>query len=147
MSATHFSGPLVVGTGSYESVITTKTLSAADDGKVLGLNLAGGFTVTLPSVSGAVATAGMTFTFRVETQPTTAYIITEGAGDANIIIGGFATADVIDVAAAPSTTGATNVNLVASVADVGDHFTLTCNGTSWFLSDAWISTKESATLT
>ena len=153
MAATHFSGPVVstngfqAGASSYESIITTKALVAADDGKTFGLNLAGGFTVTLPSVTDGVATAGMTFTFRVETDPTTAYIITEGTSDANIIVGGFSSAELTDAAVAASTTGATNINFVASSSIGGDTVTLTCNGTNWFISNGWTSLQASVTIT
>ena len=86
MSASHFSGPLNVGAGSYESLITTKTLDSEDNGKTFGLNLAGGFTVTLPAVSSL--NAGWKVRFRVETNPTTAYIITENTAYDTIIVFG-----------------------------------------------------------
>ncbi len=77
MSASHFSGPIIVGASSYESLITTKALDKEDSGKTFGLNLAGGFTITLPSLN--LVNAGWKARFRVEITPTTAYIITENA--------------------------------------------------------------------
>lgn len=59
---------------SYETLITTRTLTAADNGKTFFLDLAGGFTVTLP----VSATIGSFFCrFIVKTSPTTAYVITD----------------------------------------------------------------------
>ena len=63
-----------------ESLITTKTVTIADSGKVFMLNLAGGFTVTLPSAT-ADNIAGWHWTFIVGTDPTTAYIIAGGTAD------------------------------------------------------------------
>lgn len=132
MSNTHFSGPVSVGAGSYESLSTTKTLDAKDNGKVFGLNLAGGFTVTLPSI--AEAKAGWTARFRVETAPTTAYIVTEKTtADTNILTGGFSSAELTDAAVAAYSAAFTQVNMVANAAVVGDWFTITCNGTRFYV--------------
>lgn len=133
MAATHFSGPVAVGAGSYESLITTETLTSDDHGKTFGLNLAGGFTVTLPAVS--TVNAGFEVMFRVETAPTTAYIITENtASDTNILTGGFSSAELTDAAVAAYSAAFTQVNLVASQAVVGDWVKITTNGTRYFVS-------------
>lgn len=132
MSGLHTYGPVAVGAGSYESLITTKTLVNADNGKTFGLNLAGGFTVTLPSI--ADATTSWSVTFRVETAPTTAYIITEkAASDTNILTGGFSCAELTDAAVAAYSAAFTQVNLVASLAVVGDWVKITCNGTRFYI--------------
>jgi len=131
MANTHFSGPISVGAGSYESLITTKTLDAQDNGKTFGLNLAGGFTVTLPAV--ANVKAGWKVRFRVETNPTTAYIITENAAaDTNILIGSINTSTGQTAAASFNASGATFVNFVASAAVLGDWVTVETNGTKWY---------------
>jgi len=131
MSISHFSGPIAVGAGSYESLITTKALDKDDNGKTFGLNLAGGFTVTLPRV--ADVTAGWKVRFRVETAPTTAYIITENATyDTNIVLGSINTSTGQTSAADFETSGGTFVNFVASAAAVGDWVTVETNGTNWF---------------
>ena len=136
MAITHFSGPLAVGAGSYESLITTKALDADDNGKTFGLNLAGGFTVTLPALS--KVTAGYTVKFRVEIQPTTAYIITEdGTADTNTVIG-----HVLPVTGQTSAgdfasdTPVTFINFVATAAEAGDIAIVTTNGTNWFVTAA-----------
>ncbi len=131
MSISHISGPLAIGGDSYESLITTKALDSEDNGKTFGLNLAGGFTVTLPAV--ATVNAGFKIRFRVETNPTTAYIITENAAsDTNIILGSLNTSTGQTAAADFEVTGGTFVTFVASVALVGDWVTFETNGTKWY---------------
>jgi len=133
MSATHFSGPVAVGGGSYESLITTRALTKNDNGKTFGLNLAGGFTVTLPDI--ATVSAGYTVKFRVETQPTTAYIITENATfDTDILIGHVTTSTAQTSASDfASDTTVTQINFVATAAEAGDTAIVTTNGTNWFV--------------
>jgi len=132
MSITHFSGPVAVGQDSYESLIATKVLDKDDNGKTFGLNLAGGFTVTLPAV--ATVNAGWKARFRVETNPTTAYIITEKAvDDANIILGSINTSTGQTTAADFEVSGATFVTFVAGVALVSDWVTIETNGINWFV--------------
>lgn len=131
MSISHISGPLAIGGDSYESLITTKALDSEDNGKTFGLNLAGGFTVTLPAI--ATVNAGWKVRFRVETNPTTAYIITEnGASDTNIVLGSINTSTGQTSAADFEVSGATFVTFVASTALVGDWVTIENNGTNWF---------------
>ena len=139
MAATHFNGPVVSETGfqngasSYESLITTKAIEATDNGKTFGLNLAAGFTVTLPALS--EVTAGFSITFRVEIQPTTAYIITEdGTADTNTVVGVITTSTGHTTAAAfASDTPVTFLNFVATAGEVGDWATVSTNGTNWFV--------------
>lgn len=132
MSATHFSGPVIVGADSYESIITTKTITKEDSGKTFGLNLAGGFTITMPAV--ADVNAGFKVRFRVETNPTTAYIVTENAAsDTNIVLGSINTSTGQTAAADFEASGATFTNFVAATAVVGDWVTWETNGTNWFV--------------
>lgn len=117
----------------YESLITTKALDVNDGGKTFGLNLAGGFTTTLPVI--ATVPAGWKVKFRAETAPTTAYIITEDGGtDTNIVIGLLTTSTGQTTAAAFSETGVTFVNFVANQAGVGDWCEIESNGTNWMVS-------------
>jgi len=131
MSITHFSGPVASangfqnGTTSIETLEAADTLVAADNGKVIFLDLAGGFTVTLPD-----ATAGTRFKFVVKTAPTTAYII--GSGSDNII-GGFSSVE--DAAGSADYDGSANtVEFVANKAAIGDWCELVSDGTSWYVS-------------
>lgn len=121
----------LVGSGSYESLITTKSLDAEDGGKTFGLNLAAGFTVTLPDIS--KVPTGWKVRFRVEIAPTTAYIITENAAtETNKVIGSINTSTAQTAAASFHATGATFVNFVANEAVLGDWATVESNGTNWF---------------
>jgi len=133
MAITHFSGPLAVGAGSYESLITTKALDKDDNGKTFGLNLAGGFTVTLPALSEVAA--GYTVKFRVEIQPTTAYIITEKAADDTNTVIGHVTTSTAQTSASDfaSDTPTTFLNFVATAAEAGDTAIITTNGINWFV--------------
>ena len=116
----------------YLSLITTKSVESADHGKVFGLNLVGGFTVTLPKIS--ELTAGWYCFFRVETAPTTAYIITEDTSvDTNVMTGGFSCAELTDAAVAAYSAAFTQVNLVASLAVVGDWVKVSTNGTRFYV--------------
>ena len=59
-----------------ETLAAAKTLVAKDSGKTFMLNLAGGFTVTLPTLK--AAGNGFAVRFIVKTNPTTAYIVVMG---------------------------------------------------------------------
>ncbi len=116
----------------YLTLTAAKNVESADHSKTFGLNLAGGFTVTLPKIS--EVTAGWWVIFRVETAPTTAYIITEDTGsDTNVLTGGFSSAELTDAAVAAYTAAATQVNLVANVAVIGDWVKISTNGTRFYI--------------
>jgi hypothetical protein len=104
-------------------VTAAKTLTEADSGVTQFLDLAGGFTVTLPALK-----LGLRFPFVVKTAPTTAYIIASATND-NIIgwpsnIGG---ADSV----ADGNAAGDVLNFVANVALAGDMAEFFCDGTSW----------------
>ncbi len=132
-TGTHFAGPVGWEVGAYESLTAAKTLDAKlSNGMTYGLNLAGGFTVTLPSV--ANAGAGWRCRFRVETNPTTAYIITEDTSvDTDVLTGGVHERDHTAAAASPYSAAFTQVNFVASVAVAGDEIEIRCNGTRYYV--------------
>lgn len=127
MSTTHFSGPVAVGSGSIESLAAAKTLTADNNGMTYFLNLAGGFTVTLPTPA-----AGLRYKFIVKTAPTTAYIISDGGNDT--IIGGFSSSELTDAAVMDYDAAGDQVNFVASNAVVGDWCEFISDGTSWYVS-------------
>lgn len=129
MASTHFSGPLAVGAGEYKSLTAATTLTAADNGKIFGLNLAGGFTVTLPALS--KVNTGFKVKFRCETNPTTAYIISTDSADADKIVGFFVTATGHTTAGDIDTAGDT-IEFVANTALAGDFVVLENNGLKWF---------------
>lgn len=99
--------------GSVTSLTGATTLTAADSGKTFVLNLAGGFTVTLP----ANTVIGFRARFIVGTAPTTAYIIAAATADT---IGG----SVLSASGGAEDTEAAftgdQVNFVANTAVAGD---------------------------
>lgn len=130
MSGTGFSGNIRLGSGSIEALAAAKTLTSDDNGKAYFLNLAGGFTVTLPAHS-----AGLRFKFFVKTQPTTAYIVAAATADADTIVGSFSSADLDAVADTDiETAGGDQINFVASTATVGDWVEVISDGTNWYTS-------------
>jgi hypothetical protein len=138
VAADTFTGNLVgsaTGLETVSTLITTKTVTAAESGTTFFLNLAGGFTVTLPAPA-----AGLKYTFIVKTAPTTAYIIVSAAS-ANIIKG-----LQISIAGDAGDTGTADdtITFVENQALPGDKVELISDGTSWF---AVATTKIAAALT
>lgn len=110
------------------SVLTeARTLTDSDSGKTYFLNLAGGFTVTLPTPR-----AGVNFEFIVKTAPTTAYTIATNGASA-IILGQVITTDG-NAATDPDVekTGQSSITFVANTAVVGDSVELISDGTYWY---------------
>ena len=104
------------GNAGVEVLDGAKTLTRGDSGKVFVFSSATGFTLTLPSV--ADAGNGWNAKFVVGTQPTTGNHV--AAATAAVLHGGITESDV--TAASPTTggTAVTQVNFIASTADVGD---------------------------
>ena len=105
-----------------ESVITTNTISESESGTTYYLDLAGGFTSTLP-----VPVAGLRYTFIVKTAPTTAYIVTTNGGD-NLLYGTYL--DIIGELVYFSAQD--TINFVASTSVVGDRLEVESDGTNWY---------------
>lgn len=108
----------------FETVTTTNVLTAAENGGVYFLSLAGGFTTTLPAVQN-----GLHFTFIVKTAPTTAYIIASATND-NII--GYPVSSVGADESANGNAAGDQINFVANTALPGDSVEVWSDGTSWF---------------
>lgn len=126
-----FDGGIVLGSGgtvqgnsvNSEVVITTNVITADESGKTFYLNLAGGFTSTLPAPA-----LGLKFRFFVKTAPTTAYIITTNAS-ANIMYGMMEErAGTAGVAGAARDT----FNFVANQSIIGDWVEFESDGTNWY---------------
>lgn len=114
-----------VGAGASEVLTAARVLAAADSGKTLYLNAAGGFTVTLPA-----PVLGLFFRFIIKTAPTTAYIIVTSSGS-NLLYGMMEARDGnAGVAGAAQDT----FNFVANVAIVGDWVEFHSDGTNWYYS-------------
>jgi hypothetical protein len=126
------------GSFAYERLITTRLLTAADSGKIFGLALAGGFTVTLPALA-----AGLRFKFIIEISPTTAYIITSAEGT-NISLVGAAT-DGAAITIADAGFAATHVNLVANAAIIGDMVDVVSVGTAGWAANATVGVHTGVT--
>jgi hypothetical protein len=107
----------------YADLAAASTLTAADSGKTFGLNLAAGFTTTLPAVQ-----EGLQFTFLVKIAPTTAYVISSATND-NII--GYPVASSGGDESSNGNTAGDVLNFVANTALPGDKVVLFCDGTSW----------------
>ena len=110
-----------------ESLTAAKTLDVYDTGKIFMLNLAGGFTVTLPAPGGDNM-SGWTATFIVGTDPTTAYIIASGTADTM-------SGRVVDSSGGDEDeeTAATadQFNFVADTAKIGDKLEVICDGSKY----------------
>lgn len=113
-----------------ETLTAAKTLIPGDAGKTFLLNLAGGFTVTLPGI--AQVKPGWNVKFKVKTAPTTAYIVAATTTDADTIVGHFVTATAHTTAGDIESTGGDQVNFVASQAVAGDWVTLETDGAVWY---------------
>jgi hypothetical protein len=120
-----------------ESLTAAATLDSSDSGKIFFLNLAGGFTTTLPAPE-----AGLALKFIVATAPTTSYIITAGSA----LIHGLAVAseDALGSSAGTSGTAVAAITLVAAKAQIGDCVDLVSDGTRWFASVAVVQ-QDAAT--
>jgi hypothetical protein len=114
-----------IGGASYETLITTRLLAIVDSGKTFFLNLAAGFTITLP-----VPAVGLRYRFVVKLAPTTAYIIVTDSGD-NIIQGSITSPEVSALVSVVA--DADDINFVANLSLPGDWVELESDGTSWFL--------------
>lgn len=125
------------GIGRVRTLAAATTLTEADSGSIILLNLATGFTVTLPNI------AGFNCRFYVKIAPTTAYIIAAGtvdtmAGSCFDISGG-----ATDVEAA--FTG-DQLNFVANTAVIGDRADVFCDGTNAYV-QSWSGAAGGTTIT
>ena len=129
MGATHFSGPIAVGSGSYESVTAARTFTKADSGKTFGLNLAGGGALTMPTA--AAAGAGWKIRLRLETAITTAWIATFTAAE---MAGNIGIVDIVTTVDGSFTASGNVITFTATAETVGDWCDIECNGTVFFVS-------------
>lgn len=113
-----------VGAEAAEVVITTNVITAAESGTTFYLDLAAGFTSTLPAPA-----LGLWYKFVVKTAPTGSYVITTNAG-ANIIYGMFEErAGGAGVAGAAQDTQ----NFVLNQAIIADWAVYRSDGTNWYV--------------
>jgi len=111
-----------------ESLTAASTLDALDSGKVFMLNLAGGFTTTLPLPQSVGS--GWSASFLVSTAPTTSYILSTGT--TSIYAVGVSSQDAAGDAQSSAGTADTNINFVGSQALVGDRVDIFTDGVAYY---------------
>ena len=108
------------------TLVTTKTVTAAESGSTFILSLAGGFTVTLPAVA-----LGLRYKFITGVIPTTAYIITAASA---VVNGGINELEVDTSDDGPVASDSTSLTLVASsLGTVGDWVEYVSDGVKWYI--------------
>ena len=122
-----------VQTRNVEDITAAKALTSADSGKIFGLNLAAGFTVTLPAISDAGAGWFADFYVKLVTTSNN-YIITEKtSADTNKIVSQFLEAETDTSDDGPHNVGHTTITFQATPT-IGDKVSIFCDGTSYFAS-------------
>ena len=130
------------GAGVGEVLITARTLTAADSGKVFFLALAAGFAVTLPALA-----AGLNFRFFVQIAPTGDYtIVTPGAPDQTLAGQIYASSGGDEDSETAFTATTINFIAAAGAGKIGDSADLTCDGTNWY-ARVYVDTAGGATIT
>lgn len=119
VNATHFSGPLVIGSGQFEIVTAAKTLTAKDSGKTFIIT-GTGYTITLPA-----PLAGASYRWVCQATFGTDFVVS--GGDSLI----FGACDVNS--ARVNWTGASLVRLNEDKETIGDWFELWSDGTNWYV--------------
>ncbi len=126
MAATHFSGPVALGSGSIEIISADKILSAKEDnGKTLILKAATGFNVRLPKHE-----AGLQFKFLIGSNfITDNWVVTVPASgvatmQGNIQDGAGTSINVSD---------ADQISFLATNEDVGDFIEMISDGIAWYV--------------
>ena len=99
------------------------TLDAESSGRVIVLNAAAGFAITLPTVN-----SGLEYTFLVKTAPTSGNYTVAGAS--GTLIGGFTNSAA---GAGNTTTGGTTITFAQNQAVAGDKVYVVCDGTYWYI--------------
>ena len=108
-----------------QTLAAAATLTAADSGTTYILKAAEGKTITLPALK-----SGINFKFIVGSAfDTSDWVIDSAEGDN---IEGLLIVNGASVAAS----GEDQINFVNSAETVGDHVSLSCDGTNWFVSGA-----------
>jgi hypothetical protein len=116
--------PASIDERNAEVVITTNVIAASENGRTFYLNLAAGFTSTLPAPA-----LGLRFRFIVKTAPTgAAYVITTN-GSANIMYG-----MMLERAGGAGVAGAARdtFNFIHNQSIAGDWVEFWSDGTNWY---------------
>ena len=126
MSATHFSGPVAVGSGAIESITAAKTIDYEDNGKTFILNGGTGVAITLP-----LPKSGQRYKFVVGAAFTTDYVITATSG----IMEG----NIMEAGAVQTVAAATTLTLEDGVENIGDRIEMFSDGTYWYVSGDFLT--------
>ena len=115
------------------SLITTKSVEASDDNKIFFLNLAAGFTVTMPKLSEVYK--GWSCKFLVATAPSGGdYVVTEdGTVDTDKVKGALDTGVVLTASDSDTATADTFLKFIDGQAIVGDWCIFETDGVNWFV--------------
>ena len=119
-----------------QSLTADYTATGEDSGKVFFINVATGMTLTLPSIANGVALDGWNCKVVIETNVTSNnFIITEGAGDTDVIVAHTTENQSTASGGSPAgtSTGCTNVILANAADVVGDRFEILCSGTKMYV--------------
>lgn len=120
-----FPGPLAVGSGKFldlTSNISTVKLTTEDNGKIIRL----GGTGTSIVVPDATTHAGMEVTFVVSAVFATDYVISNGGA-------GTFEGCVLEAGVVQDINAADTLTLEDGAENIGDTYTLLCDGTSWLV--------------
>jgi len=123
-AASHFSGPLSVGSGRVQEASAAVTLTKDDCGSLIALTGVVGYAITLPTAASA---KGGTIRFVVQDLfATTDWVITSPA--ANMY------GTIMEAGALQAVAGATTINLELGADTIGDWIEVTSDGTNWYVS-------------
>ncbi len=127
MSATHFSGPLVVNgvylnEGSVSSVTAGVTLTAADNGKTVLLADAASGDVTLPAVTVTGFKVRVLCAFAITTSSAVKSAEGDNITGTLVVNGATVLAEVED-----------QINFILNLAEVGDYIDIQSDGTQWIV--------------
>jgi len=131
MSATHFSGPLNVGSGRIETITAGKTLTYKEDnGKTFILGDAAPGTITLPPVA---TSAGFFCKVICGFAITSDGVV--AATEAGTLEGAIMVASTVVTVAADD-----QMNFVDTAENIGDWVSFECDGTYWYVDGRALST-------
>jgi hypothetical protein len=127
-----------------EVLTAAKTLVADDSGRILVLNSATEFAVTLPAVADST---GVFFTVVVRAAPSGASYTIVSSGSENVILGQVVSADLNAASDGDfEASGGDTITLVDAKAVKGDRLELVCDGTNWHVT-AFTSVFDAITIT
>jgi hypothetical protein len=130
MAVTHFSGPVAVGSGKFETVTAGKTLTMKDDnGKTFVLGDAASGNITLPAVTNTGFHCKVICGFNITTNS----ILSSAEGD-NMEGAMMVASTVVDVDNVDA------INFVNTADNIGDWVSVFSDGTYWYVDGRALAT-------